>query len=412
MSKNLLIFTACLVGLLSAVGMSLPYPILAPLFADGSVSNLNHFLGLSPKFLLGLALAINPLGILMGSSILGPLSDRHGRRTILLATIVFSAIGHLAVVAALVMENYPMFLLARFVTGLAEGNTSLINALLADEIDGEQRVRAFALFNGANYGGWLLGPLIAGATVQFGITVPFSSAAIVLLLTFGLGWMVFPKHAPQLVVTRDDGTSNYNGEANTFGLLRHRAMRQLFILNLARTVGVTAFYEYFPLLLVEQAKLGAGGISIVSGVLCAVMMGTSALVGHGWLRTGGTSRLGLFNYALAALILLSTVSNPVIAIGAMVLFGVPNALYTAVFPAYCSERYSSYGNGTVLSLLSNIFCISNVIVALIGSGLTVVDTRLILVLGAATTLWAGWRITPWIAANAEGPGLVAEEAQV
>ena len=45
---------------------ALPYPILPPLFAADAANNLNHFLGLPPKLLFGVALAINPAGLLIG----------------------------------------------------------------------------------------------------------------------------------------------------------------------------------------------------------------------------------------------------------------------------------------------------------------------------------------------------------
>ncbi|HEY8026377.1 MAG TPA: MFS transporter, partial [Burkholderiaceae bacterium] len=370
---------------------------------DGSISPLNHFLGLAPKFLLGLALAINPLGILIGSAMLGPMSDRYGRRLLLLATILFSALGHLAVVAALFKENYPLFVVARFVTGLAEGNTSLVGAMLADQLEGELRTRGFALLNGANYAGWLVGPFIAGATVQFGIVVPFELAAFTLLVTFFLGWRAFPKG-------RTRTTAASSGELHIFALLAHRPIRQLFAIHLARTVGVTAFYEFFPLLLVEYAGFAAGGISIVSGILCAVMTGTSALIGHGYMKTGGPRSLRNYNIATAVCIALACCTNPVIAIGAMIVFGIPNALYNAVLPAYCSERFASHGQGSVMSLLTTIFCISNVIVALVGAGITQIDSRLILLLGVATAAWAGWRIAPWIDAASKQKHALIEEA--
>lgn len=56
MKNALLIAAACLLALFSTIGASLPYPILAPLFASGAANNFNHFLGLPPKLLFGIAL--------------------------------------------------------------------------------------------------------------------------------------------------------------------------------------------------------------------------------------------------------------------------------------------------------------------------------------------------------------------
>ena len=54
-------------------------------------------------------------------------------------------------------SNYPCSSW-RFITGLLEGNASLARAMLADKIEGDQRVQALAWLNGAVYSGWLVGP--------------------------------------------------------------------------------------------------------------------------------------------------------------------------------------------------------------------------------------------------------------
>jgi hypothetical protein len=71
MQNALLIAAACLLALFSTIGASLPYPILPPLFAVGATNSLNHFLGLPPKLLFGIALTIHPLGLMIGSARLG-----------------------------------------------------------------------------------------------------------------------------------------------------------------------------------------------------------------------------------------------------------------------------------------------------------------------------------------------------
>src|SRR5476649_1709283 len=143
--KNIILITAaCLLGLLSTIGASLPYPILPPLFAAEAANSFNHFLGLPSKLLFGLALTINPLGLLIGSALLGPMSDRYGRRPVLLVTAVGAAIGHAVTACALLLESYPLFIVARFATGLLEGNGSVARALLADRLAGDIRRKALS----------------------------------------------------------------------------------------------------------------------------------------------------------------------------------------------------------------------------------------------------------------------------
>ena len=104
---------------------------------------------------------------------MGPLSDRYGRRPVLLVTALGAALGHAVTALALVLESYPLFIVARFGTGLLEGNGAVARAMLADRLEGALRVRAMSWLNGAFYLGWLAGPLLAGVTLAFGLTVPF-----------------------------------------------------------------------------------------------------------------------------------------------------------------------------------------------------------------------------------------------
>ena len=142
-----LLAAVCAVTLLCTVGMAMPYPILAPIFVEGPADGFTHFGGMAPEWLLGVALAVNPAGILLGSLVLGPLSDRLGRRRVLVGSLLACAAGTLLTAAALDARLYPLFLVARFATGLTEGNVAVARALLADHHGEQTRVKAFAWLN-------------------------------------------------------------------------------------------------------------------------------------------------------------------------------------------------------------------------------------------------------------------------
>ncbi len=403
MHIKLLVAAACLLGLFSTIGASLPYPILPPLFASGASNGLNSFLGLPPKLLFGLALMINPLGLLIGNSLLGPLSDRYGRRPVLLLTALGAVIGHAVTALALLVESYPLFIVARFGTGLLEGNGAVARAMLAERLEGDLRVRALSWLNGAFYLGWLAGPLLAGVTVVWGLTVPFWIAAGAMGLVAALVALALPREAPSAATTSWWYVAR---NKHAFNLLDDPGMRKLFIVQLGYTCGVTAFYEFYPLWLVEYAHYGAPGIAWMTAGLCALMTLTSVFAGRPS-AIPPLRRAAWSAFAVAAAITMVALGNLWLALAAIVLFGIPNAFYNAIVPGWCAERFGNLGHGAVMGLLSTTFCLANIIMALVGSVLTLIDTRLILLLGAALTAWAGWRLQAWrgqMAAPAAVPG--------
>jgi MFS family permease len=385
---TLLIASACLLGLLSTTGASLPYPILAPLFAGnaGNPGNeLTRFLGIAPPLLLGIALMVNPLGLLIGSAVLGAISDRFGRRRILLATALGGALGHALTAAALVAESYPLFLLARFATGLLEGNGAIMRAMLAEKLTGGLRNHALSWLNGAFHMGWLVGPLLAGLTVGVSITLPFSIAAGALLLGAALAAAALAREAAA------PGTGErwwaVARERHAFTLLRHAPLRALFFVHFAYACGVAAFYEFFPLWLVDVGRYDVRQIAFVNMGMCALMSFAALFAGRASSRE--PQHRASLQAGLAALAILTVgVGNLGAGLAAIVLFGLPHAYYDATVQGWAADRFAGFGQGALMGLLSATFCLANIVMALAGGVLALFDTRLVLIVGGAMAVWA------------------------
>jgi MFS transporter, DHA1 family, tetracycline resistance protein len=395
MNERLLIGTLCGLGLLSTVGASLPYPMLAPLFADGNVNGLNSFLGLPPKLLLGIALMINPVGLLIGSAILGPLSDGFGRRRALLLTTAGAALGHLLTAVAMVMESYPLFLAARFFTGLLEGNGAVMRALVIERIKGLLRNHALSWLNGSFNLGWLVGPMLAGFTMALGPAVPFYIAAGALLLGT-LGVLVsIPATSAQYHLQRQRWWTVAR-ERHALTLLRHPPLRTLFTVHLAYCCGVAALYEFFPLWLVDVGGYDARQIAIVNMGMCALMTMAALFAGHAS-RVEGRLRAGWYAAAAASAVLCVGFGNLWIGIAGILLFGAPHAFYNTALQTWAADEFAPHGQGSVMALLSTIFCLANILMALAGAVLTLVDTRLVLVVGGLLAAWASVALRRWSA---------------
>ena len=391
MNDRLLIATLCALGLLSTTGASLPYPLLAPLFADGGVNGLNSFLGLPPKLLLGIALMINPLGLLIGSAVLGPLSDGFGRRRALLLTTIGAALGHLLTAVAMVMESYVLFLAARFVTGLLEGNGAVMRAIVIERIQGPLRNHALSWLNGAFNLGWLVGPLLASASMAGGAALPFCIAAGALLLgTLGV-LVTIPREAAP---THGHGWWSVMRRRHALTLLQYAPLRTLFIVHLGYCCGVAALYEFFPLWLVDVGDYDAPRIALVNMGMCALMT-TAALFAGRASALDGRQRAGWYAGVGALAILCVGFGSLEVGIAGIVLFGVPHAFYNTALQSWSADAFAAHGQGAVMALLSTTFCIANILMALAGGLLSLVDTRLVLVLGGLLAVWASFALRRW-----------------
>ncbi len=185
---------------------------------------------------------------------------------------------------------------------------------------------------------------------------------------------------------------------HALNLLKHAEIRTLFIVQLAFTCGVTAFYEFYPLWLVEVAHYDARGIAWVTALLCGLMTASSLTLAARAGKGAPLRRAAGFAFGVAATVAAVALGNLWIGLAAIILFGIPNSFYNAIVPNWCADTFGHHGQGAVMGLLSTIFCIANILMALAGGVLSLIDTRLVLGLGAVLGAWAGMRLLRWEAA--------------
>src|SRR5437867_2297030 len=95
----------------------------------------------------------------LATALLGRLSDRIGRRPILLATMVINALGYALFAFA---PSYSVLFVARVISGFASGNISAAQAYMADITSPAERARGMGVIGAAFGIGFVLGPLIGG----------------------------------------------------------------------------------------------------------------------------------------------------------------------------------------------------------------------------------------------------------
>ncbi|MBW3140239.1 MFS transporter [Ferrimonas balearica] len=371
MSPYRILAATALVTLISVSGVALPYPILAPLFLD-LAHPVSQFANLPPKLLLGAILAIYPLGILIGSNLIGAWSDRFGRRTILLWTMVGSALGYFLSAQAIAQGNFLLFALSRLVTGLFEGNLSVARAIASDLHPKIDRTKAFSWLSATTYGGYLIGPLLGGVLLPLGAPVAFTVAGIACAIAVGVIAVALPKDRPAACGQR--------AERHSLALLRDPRIRAFFTLYLLLMLSVNGFYEFYPVWLLEVRQFDSLDIAGATVLLTSTMIAVATLVNVRAKQRLGLARAGMVGMALFSLPLLLLPLSAGHYVLSFILMGAGIALYNAMLPSFLAERGGDYGQGALMGLMATTFFLGNVIMALLGSALALLDTRLVLTL--------------------------------
>ncbi|MEL7486347.1 MAG: MFS transporter, partial [Pseudomonadota bacterium] len=157
----------------SFVGVSLPYPILAPHILGGAIELSLAGAALKPEQTLAIVLAAYPAGMFIGNQILGACADRFGRKRTLFLSVAAAGVGYLWSAAALATDNMASLALSRLATGTFEGNVPIARAIASDLRETIPLSTSFGYIGGAVYAGYLIGPVIGGAFAGHSVAAPF-----------------------------------------------------------------------------------------------------------------------------------------------------------------------------------------------------------------------------------------------
>src|SRR5436853_3043826 len=173
----LIIFLTILVNL---IGFGIIIPLL-PFYAQT--------FGASP-LVIGLLFASFSLCQLIAAPALGDLSDRYGRRPVLIFSLLGTVVSFVMLAVA---HTLTILFLARIVDGLSGGNISTARAYVADVTQPKDRARAYG-FIGAAFGlGFIMGPALSGVLARISYTAPIWAAAAVTLVATIMAWLWLPE---------------------------------------------------------------------------------------------------------------------------------------------------------------------------------------------------------------------------
>ena len=162
------------------IGFGVIIPI-SPFFAES--------LGANPA-LITLLGAVYSLTQFVFAPFWGRLSDRVGRRPVILSSIAIAAAGYVVFAYA---ENYWMLLGARLISGFGTANFGAAQAIIADSTPPDRRARGMGILGAAFGLGFTLGPAFGGFLGQWGMRVPILTAAVLSVFNWCIAYLYLPE---------------------------------------------------------------------------------------------------------------------------------------------------------------------------------------------------------------------------
>lgn len=208
MKKSLALTFILVTVLLDSIGFGIVLPVMPQLIMDVTGEDL----GQAARY-GGWLLFIYAIMQFFCAPVLGNLSDRFGRRPVLLLSLSAFALDYLLMGWA---PTITWLFIGRAIAGIAGSTYGIANAYIADVFPPEQRAQNFGLMGAAFGCGFILGPVIGGFLGELGPRVPFYATAVLTFINLIYGFFVLPE-----TLDTDNRRPFELQRANPAGALRH-----------------------------------------------------------------------------------------------------------------------------------------------------------------------------------------------
>ena len=379
-TQFLLIF---LTILLSTIGFGVCIPVL-PLYAENFHAS---------EFTNGLLIGVFSLMVVVASPLWGKLSDRVGRRPVLIFSILGSAAGYFLMGAA---PSFPMPLVwlfvARIIDGGSGGNVATAQAYIADITTAAERSKAMGMIGAAFGLGFIFGPVLGDYLQHISSSAPFYAVGVLCLINAIMVYTSLPESLPP------ERRHESHIEQPISGLTQHANfpiflnVASCYFVNLAAFSIMTAIFALYA---AKRFHMGIGTLFAVIGIVAVLIQG--GLIRR-LLPKYGEVKLARFGFAslLLGFTLLPLVNSIPALYGVGCLLAIGNSLVQPTLNGLASRSVEATWQGRAMGLMQSFGSLGRGVGPIIGGWLLSFDRSFLAADGHTAAL--GYARTPFWAA--------------
>ncbi|MDP2750981.1 MAG: MFS transporter [Nanoarchaeota archaeon] len=243
------------------IGIGIIIPIFAPMLLDINSNLVPAYYSLADRTLiLGILMGVYPMAQFFGAPILGAISDRVGRKKILLLSLVGTVIGYALSAIGIMQGSITIIIIGRIIDGFTGGNISIAMSAIADVSDEKEKAKNFGIIGTAFGLGLILGPFIGGklsdhsAVSWFNNSTPFWFAAILSIMNIIFVIWFFKE---TLKIRINSSISFLTGIRNIKKVFYMPNLNILFLVIFLLSFGFTFYTQFFSVYLIDKFSFNA-----------------------------------------------------------------------------------------------------------------------------------------------------------
>lgn len=367
LNRNLFIIAVIVV--VNALGYAIIIPILYPYSLKFGLNDFQN----------GLLFALFSVCQFLSTPIIGRLSDKFGRKPLLLGSIIGTALSFITMAFA---PNALFLFIARALDGITAGNIPVAMAVISDSTKPEERAKGFGIIGAAFGFGFIFGPAISGLTVGYSAALPFIIAAVITVVAIILTALFLPETNQHLGEVKQGKLFDFKKILHS---LRDPNLGMTFTISLLFFFAFACAIVYgFQPFSAKALHLNATEVSYLFILFGVVGFFAQLFFVSHFSRVLGNKKS--FTYALLAtalsFLLMYFTHSLILFIIASVILGLFNSTVQTLIPTILSQEADEKSQGSIMGLNASYQSIGTIFGPIVGGILASVALALPFLVGA------------------------------